>query len=459
MLHQKDSGRKSKFMKVVKKNLLLLTTLAGVIIGIVLGMALRPLNLSDDQVMLISYPGEIFLRILKMLTLPLLISSLVTVTASLNTQMGGKVMARTLSYFAITSLMSAALGISLTFLFRPESTTSGDTFQPVNDKQSKFLDSFLDLGRNFFPENLFQATFQQVTTIYVNKTANNATELTREIVYRNGPNTLGLVVFCLVFGTISNSLGEKGEIIKHFFAAVFDVLLKITTKVMWLSGLAVCSIITGKLLNISNLTEVMSQLALFMICVILGVFLHQLVMMPAIYFFFLRKNPYKFFFSLREAWVTGFAVASSVVTLPTTMDIMINKLKHDERIAKFVLSLGIYLNTNGTALFMSMATAFIAQLSGVTLQLDSLIIVLVTATALSMAMPAIPSASLVMLLVIMGSIDIDPSNVSLLFAIDWILDRFRTTSNVLDDCFAAAIVEKWSERELNETDEMEMERL
>lgn len=135
----------------------------------------------------------------------------------------------------------------------------------------------------------------------------------RQTSYRNSPNTLGLVVFCLLFGSIANSLGEKGEVIRVFFSTVFDILLNITTKVMWLSGLGVCSIITGKLLMIDNLPEVVSQLALFMCCVILGVFLHQLVLMPAIYFFFIRKNPYKFYISLMDAWVTAFAVASSYV--------------------------------------------------------------------------------------------------------------------------------------------------
>lgn len=165
------------------------------------------------------------------------------------------------------------------------------------------------LYRNFFPENLFQATFQQAHTTFVNK---NGT-LTRELSYRNSPNTLGLVAFCLIFGSIANSLGEKGEVIRVFFSTVFDILLNITTKVMWLSGLGVCSIITGKLLQIGDLPEVVSQLALFMCCVIFGVFLHQLVLMPAIYFFFIRKNPYTFYLSLMDAWVTAFAVASSYV--------------------------------------------------------------------------------------------------------------------------------------------------
>lgn len=103
------------------------------------------------------------------------------------------------------------------------------------------------------------------------------------------------------------------------------------------------------------------------------------------------------------------------------MRCMIDKMKHDERIVKFVLSLGIYLNTNGTAMFMAIASVFVAHLNGITLGFDSLLIVLITSTALSMAMPSIPSASLVMLLIILDSINVDPSNVSLLFGVDWIL--------------------------------------
>lgn len=163
--------------------------------------------------------------------------------------------------------------------------------------------------RNFFPENIFQATFQQIHTVYVK--SKNGVSMERKLTYRDGADTLGLVVFCLVFGSVANSFGEKGQIIRVFFGTVFDILLNVTTRVMWLSGIGVCSIITGKLLSIDNLAEVLSQLAVFMVFTIFGMLIHQFVLLPAIYFLFIRKNPYKFLFNLREAWVTAFAVASS----------------------------------------------------------------------------------------------------------------------------------------------------
>lgn len=127
---------------------------------------------------------------------------------------------------------------------------------------------------------------------------------------------------------------------------------------------------------------------------------------------------------------------------------MIEKMKVDERVARFVLTLGVPLNLDGTALFLSVASIFIARLNGVDVNASTLIVILITTTAVSMAMPSVPSSSLVALLIVLSAIDVDPKDVSLLFAVDWILDRFRTTSNVLGDCYAAAVIEKVSQKEL-----------
>lgn len=166
-------------------------------------------------------------------------------------------------------------------------------------------------------ENLFQATFQQTHTIYVEETNvnENGTDaklnLIRQLAYRNAPNTLGLVIFCMIFGMSINSIGPKGEIVKSFFSAVLDALLGLTSKAIWLSSIGVCSIICGKILVIEHLQEVMAQLAYYMFTVICGLCVHQMFVLPMIYFVFVRENPYKFLFSLTEPWVMAFAVNSS----------------------------------------------------------------------------------------------------------------------------------------------------
>lgn len=135
--------------------------------------------------------------------------------------------------------------------------------------------------------------------------------IARDSAFRAGPSTLGLVVFCILFGTVLNTIGSKGKVIKEFFEGCFEILMKLTTVVMWLSGVGMCSIITGKLLSIGNLQEILSQLAVFVVCVLLGLAFHQLVMLPLIYFFYIRKNPFAFYSNLADPWITAFGVSSS----------------------------------------------------------------------------------------------------------------------------------------------------
>lgn len=122
---------------------------------------------------------------------------------------------------------------------------------------------------------------------------------------------MGIVVFSMAFGSFLSVMGERGQVVKDFFGAVFEVTLKMITKVVWLTSVAVASIITAKILSIASLLEVFSQLASFIFCVLLGLAFHQLIMLPAIYFIVLRKQPYAFLIKLVDPWITSFAAASS----------------------------------------------------------------------------------------------------------------------------------------------------
>lgn len=251
--------------------------------------------------------------------LPLLISSIITVASDLGGRMNGKILYRTLFYFICSSTLSAIFGVLVAYTIKPGRSISSNMAKGLElTTESNVMDNFLDLGRNLLPENLFQSTFQQIYTVYEKKTiiATNTTteggiQLIRQLAYRNAPNTLGLVVFCLIFGSAINSIGPKGQIVKTFFSAILDALLGVTSKAMWLSGIGVCSIICGKLLVIDDLQEVMIQLAYYMITVICGLFVHQTVVMPLLYFLVVRENPYKFLMNLGEPWITAFAIASS----------------------------------------------------------------------------------------------------------------------------------------------------
>lgn len=134
--------------------------------------------------------------------------------------------------------------------------------------------------------------------------------------------------------------------------------------------------------------------------------------------------------------------------LPVTFRLMTEKLRVDPRVTRFVLPIGCNINMDGTALFVAVASIFIAQMNGIFLGFGEIITVILTSTAASVSSASVPSAALVLLLVVLSAIDAPVNDVSLLFAIDWFVDRIRTTNNMLGDCYAAAVVEQLSKKEL-----------
>ncbi|XP_061380449.1 excitatory amino acid transporter isoform X3 [Danaus plexippus] len=424
-------------------NTMLVVTLAGVITGIAIGFGLRPYHLGPDALMIISYPGELFMRLLKLMILPLIIASLIAGSASLNAKMS--------------------------VMIHPGKPELKDDFGTSfeNKRDHSILDSLLDIGRNIFPDNIVQAAFQQAHTVYAEpKTlfAKNATEngtepvLVRDISYRSGTNTLGLVFFCLVFGSLLGTLGPKGKVVIDFFQAIFEVIMKMVTGVMWFTPVGVSSVIAGKILGVSNVGQVMSQLAWFIATVAVGIFLYQLIVMQLIYFIFLRRNPYKFYWGLSQAMLTASATASTAAALPVTFRAMEGPLNIDSRITRFVLPIGCNINMDGTALFLAVASVFVCQMNNLHLGFAQLATIFLTSTAASVSSASVPSAAMVLLLVVLAAVDAPTHDVSLLFAVDWLVDRIRTTNNMLGDCYAAAVVEKLSKNELMACDAASMDQ-
>ncbi|KAJ1519683.1 hypothetical protein ONE63_004946 [Megalurothrips usitatus] len=462
-------------------NLLLLTTLVGVAFGIVLGLVLRPLRLHDDWVLLLAYPGELFMRLLKLMILPLVIASLIAGTSRMNARMNGRIALRTLVYFALTSLLNAMLGIALVLAIHPgdprrtwDQAGLGGLALPPDPRDARdraqVMDGLLDLGRNLFADNLFQAAFQQVHTVYVPREETTATsssaattpaypavaaltqpELKRSLRYRDGTNTLGIIFFCLLFGTVLSTMGSKGRVVVDFFCTIYEVVMKMVTGIMWLTPVGVCSVICGKILAVEDLAVVMSQLAWFILTVVIGVLLYQLLIMQLIYYAFLRKNPYRFYVSVFQSNLTAFATASTAAALPISIRTM-DSLGIDQRVTRFVLPIGCAINMDGTALFIAVACIFIAQMNYMTLGWGDLATVCLTSTLASMSSASVPSAALVLLLMVLSTIGVPAGEASLLFAVDWFVDRVRTTNNCLGDLYAAAVVDHLSKAELESPD-------
>ncbi|XP_014661852.1 PREDICTED: excitatory amino acid transporter 2-like [Priapulus caudatus] len=394
----------------LKTNMLLLLTIAGVIIGVLLGFVCRYAEPSDDTIMLISFPGEILMRMLKMLILPLVISSLISGLAGLDAKSSGKMGSRALAYYAVTTLIAAMIGIILVISIHPGNPDiKKNVGEGTESKSVSTLDAFLDLIRNMFPENIVQACFQQAQTGYekvypkiikataeppnttldgiFENTTERAYKLERVIGFKVGTNILGLIVFCTAFGIMISSMGKDGRLMVEFFSVLNEVVMKVVILVMWYSPLGIMFLIIGKILEIDDLATTGRQLGMYMVTVILGLGIHAIFVLPGIYFIICRRNPWTFFKGMLQAWVTAVGTASSL-----------------------------------------------------------------TATAASIGAASVPSAGLVTMLLVLTAVGLPTKDISLIVAVDWLLDRIRTSINVLGDSYGTAIVAHLCRHELAKMD-------
>ncbi|XP_069696628.1 excitatory amino acid transporter-like isoform X3 [Periplaneta americana] len=465
-----DMTAKSKIDLVllwVRTNLLLTLTICGVLVGLLVGFLGRLASFSGESIMLVSFPGEILMRMLKMFIIPLIISSLISGMAQLDVRSSGRMGTHALLYYVITTVLASIVGIVMVVVIHPgDPNLKAHVTGKSTDIKVSTLHAMLDIIRNLFPDNLIQACLQQVQTTYkkveVNKVIvshelNSSYDspdfiLKPELVYRDGINVMGMILFCMTFGLLAGQMGAKAKIIVDFFVALNNIVMKFVGIIMWYSPFGILCLIAGKIMSIENLAATAQQLGLYMITVILGLLVHALITLPAIFYLFTRKNPAAFFRGILQAWIMGLATASSAATLPVTFRCLEENNKIDSRVTRFVVAVGATINMDGTALYEAVASIFVAQMNGIQLGIGQLITVSLTATLTSIGAAAIPSAALITMLVIFSALGLPASDISLLFAVDWMLDRIRTSINIVGDSFGAGIVYHLSKAELDRID-------
>lgn len=480
--------------KWCKENLLLVLTVAGVVLGLIFGFALRAAEPSADAIMLISFPGNILMRMLKMLIVPLIVSCMITGLASLDAKNSGRMGVRAIVYYFTTTFVAIILGIILVLCIHPGEQDNSARRRSLREKHPPTsLDAFLDLIRNIFPDNILQACFQHTKTVYVVKepeeyiltkpnstgsgnstesemtttvrTITTTTNLTtnesitvinetiqwvRSYPMEDGMNVLGIITFCTAFGILISNMGSRAQIMLDFFTVLNEIIMKMVILVMWYSPIGIMFLIAGKILELEDPAKVGAQLGMYMVTILLGLCIHTVILLPGIYFVLTRKNPFRIMWGVVQAWVTALGTASSTATLPVTFQCLEEKLNIDRRVTRFVLPIGATINMDGTALYEAVAPIFIAQMNGIELTFGKVVAISLTATCASIGAAAIPSAGLVTMVMVLTSVGLPADDISLILAVDWFLDRFRTSTNVLGDSFGAAVVEHLSKEELRQ---------
>ncbi|XP_036788007.2 excitatory amino acid transporter 1 isoform X1 [Manis pentadactyla] len=460
------------------RNAFVLFTVTAVIVGTILGFTLRPYRMSYREVKYFSFPGELLMRMLQMLVLPLIISSLVTGMAALDSKASGKMGMRAVVYYMTTTIIAVVIGIIIVIIIHPGKGTKENMHREGKIVQVTAADAFLDLIRNMFPPNLVEACFKQFKTNYekrsfkvpiqsnetlVGAVINNVSEaietltrITEELVpvpgSVNGVNALGLVVFSMCFGFVIGNMKEQGQALREFFDSLNEAIMRLVAVIMWYAPLGILFLIAGKIVEMEDMGVIGGQLAMYTVTVIIGLLIHAVIVLPLLYFLVTRKNPWVFIGGLLQALITALGTSSSSATLPITFKCLEENNGVDKRVTRFVLPVGATINMDGTALYEALAAIFIAQVNNFDLNFGQIITISITATAASIGAAGIPQAGLVTMVIVLTSVGLPTDDITLIIAVDWFLDRLRTTTNVLGDSLGAGIVEYLSRHELKNRD-------
>uniref|UniRef100_A0A3B4TMS1 Amino acid transporter n=1 Tax=Seriola dumerili TaxID=41447 RepID=A0A3B4TMS1_SERDU len=420
--------------RIVLANLLVILTVAGVIIGVFIGLGVRNVALTRTQVLYIGFPGELLIRLLKMIIIPLVVCSLVSGAASIDPKALGKLGGWAMLFFLVTTLIASSIGVVMAFILTPGAVTVGKpTVQGLDEDvpaAKEVIDSFLDLIRNIFPSNLVSAAFQSVPF---------GTD-------QDGMNILGLVVFAIVFGVALRKLGEEGEILIKFFNSFNEATMVLVSWIMWYAPLGIMFLVAGKIVEMEDVGTLFASLGKYIACCIIGHAIHGLLVLPAIYFIITRKNPYTFLWGIFTALATAFGTSSSSATLPLMMKCVEENNGVSKHISRFILPIGATVNMDGAALFQCVAAVFIAQLNNASLNFIQVITILVTATASSVGAAGIPAGGVLTLAIILEAVGLPTNDISLILAVDWLVDRTCTVLNVEGDAFGAGLLQFFVDR-------------
>jgi len=370
--------------------------------------------------------GEIFIRLLSMIAVPLVLASLITGAASLGefrqlVKIGGK----TLGLFLLGGTVAVATGQIIATVLQPGAKINSELRNNIVESHGSEGDINYRLD---------------ITEFFVNIVPRNPFKAIAE------GDFLQIVFFAVISGLILHTLpvGKSAPVIR-FFEGISSAMIKLVEKVVLLAPFAVFALISSVVAEFGF--EIISTLFWYALSVILSLLIVAFVLYPSLVRFLANVNPVDFFRAQRRVLAVAFTTSSSSATLPVTIDVTENRLGVPNKIASFVLPLGTTLNKAGTALYQAVAALFIAQVWGYELSAGLQLTIFITSVITGAATAPVAGAGLVMLVVILKSAGLTEEGIALIVGIDRIINMCRTTVNVLGDTVTSVIIAK-SEGEL-----------
>ena len=366
----------------------------------------------------VGWLGALFVKLLKMVIIPLVITSIISGVASVGGGRDlGRLFGKTLGFYIFSSALAVMVGLFLANTIRPGDYADMDAAETKELPELETPSSPMDVLMDIVPENILAAAAK--------------------------PSMLSVIFFCILFGASIATLPDKQQrIMTDFFNAAFAVMMKLTGTIIKFAPLGVFGLI-AQVVGKTGF-EAFTALAVYMVTIASGLTIHLLLVLPLVLLLVGRINPLIHFRNMAEPLAMAFSTSSSGATLPVTLNAVENKVGVSNRISSFVLPMGATVNMDGTALYECAGVLFIAQVLGIPLGLEQQLIVVLTALLASIGAAAVPSAGLVIIFLVLEAVGLRGDQVNLLvgamLAIDRPLDMMRTMVNVFSDSCAAAII-------------------
>jgi len=386
-------------MSLQGNNVLLWAILAGAVGGIFSGWYF------GEAMLAIGWLGTLFLNALKMTIVPLIVAAIITgVTSMGDIRKLGRVGGLTILYYASTTALAVLIGLVIVNLIQPGSGIA-ELSNVVPEKVSEKAGiGFTDIILSLVHPNLLAAAAEN--------------------------NLLPVIVFSLFFAAALTTIGEIGTPVIRFFDGLNEVMMKLVIWLMYLAPVGIFALIAARLGAAGGgqaFWNEITSVGWYCVAVILGLFIHALLLFGILRLF--SNHGMAYLKQMMRALLTAFGTASSSATLPITMECAV-EAGVDKRAVKFVLPLGATVNMDGTALYEAVAVMFIAQAYGYSMGVTEQILIFVTATLAAIGAAGIPSAGLVTMVIVLTAVNLPLEGIGMLLAVDWFLDRFRTTVNV-----------------------------
>ena len=396
---------------------------------IFIGMALGALLafVSPAAALKVAPLGDIFMRLLKMVIVPLIFTSITAGVAGIGDSRNlGRLGGKTFLYYIVTSALAIMVGLALVNIIQPGVGLVVAQEQLINPDDLEQPGSVVDILMRIIPINPVRAAASG--------------------------DILGVIFFAIFFGfAITRLPTAKAKPVLSFFQSAFEAMMQVTHAVISLAPIGVFGLISRAVVSMGG--ELFQAVGLYMITIAAGLTIHFLVILPVLFFLLTRRNPLDHYRAMAAVMAMAFSTSSSSATLPLTLDAVEKKAGVSNKISSFVLPMGSTVNMDGTALYECAGVIFIAQALGIDLTFGQQLVVVITALLASIGAAGVPSAGLVMIFIVLEAVGITTpaayALVGVMLAVDRPLDMYRTVVNVTSDSIGAVVIAHSEGEQLN----------